>query len=255
MRREDGGRPLLIDAHAHLRASPPADSEVALWVVPGVDAARDAEAHALAAQDPRLRCAVGLHPWFLPDGDAALAAGLAALEVRAGLPGVVAIGETGLDRGRRAGPRAVQERAFTAQIALARRLGLPLILHVVGRHGACLRALREAGFPASLGGMVHDFGGPLETIPEWRAAGFCLSISPRSLRPASTPLDDRAPTLRPERLSFVRAIPDDSLLVETDDAGIAGLQEVVAAVASARASSPEAIAVLTAVNARRCLRL
>jgi TatD DNase family protein len=223
--------PGLLDAHAHLTEAPRDAPTWRGWIVPGVDGARDAA----APRGPRIANAVGLHPWSL-DGD--LDQALAALSARAAEPGVVAIGETGLDAMRRAGPRDRQERAFRWQIALARERRLPLILHVVRRHGACLAALREQGFPADLGGMVHDFGGPAEVVTEWVSAGFALSISPRSLD-------------REDRVRAVAAIPEAHLLVETDDAGYARLPEVVRWVARARGETSEHVAEVTAANAAR----
>lgn len=197
--------------------------------MPGVDAATDAR----APVGEGIRHAVGLHPWYLTDD---LEEQLDALRVRAAQAGVVAIGETGLDAMKRAGPRDRQERAFSSQIALAARLRLPLILHVVRRHGACLEMLAAEGFPSTLGGMVHDFGGPAEMIAPWVKAGFALSISPRSVG-------------REPREAMVAAIPEDALLVETDDFGVERLEEVIAWVASARGESPDTIARLTAANA------
>jgi TatD DNase family protein len=212
-----------VDAHAHLTAAPTGPGQ---WVVPGVDAAHDAASRALA-DGRRVIAAAGLHPWYLPAADA-LNAALSALAERA--VGACAIGETGLDKGRRAGPKDVQEAAFLGQIALAESLDLPLILHVVRRHGAALELLD--GFPH--GGMVHDFGGPAELVPAWVDAGFFLSISPRR-----------------RDLGFVRAIPPERLLVETDDFGPDALGPLVRRLAIELGTTPSALAAQTAANARR----
>lgn len=225
----------MFDAHAHLTSRPDAGALIDGWVVPGVDAVTDARA-------PRAKGvwrAVGLHPWYL-DGD--LEEKLRRLRMRAEEPGLVAIGETGLDAMRRAGPRDRQEVAFAAQIELAKERELPLILHVVRRHGACLDALAQAAFPGGLGGMVHDFGGPAEMIGRWVEAGFKLSISPRSMG-------------REHREPMVAAIPDHALLVETDDFGTEHLGEVVSWVARARGVTPEAVAEITERNARELFGL
>ncbi len=242
----------MIDAHAHLGAAPAAGDG---WLIPGVDGATDAAAARLAT-DSRVWRAVGLHPWYL-DGD--LDAKLAALRARV-TDDVVAIGETGLDAMRRAGPRDRQERAFRAQIRLAMEHGLPLILHVVRRHGACLDVLAAEGFLDGDGGvgggdggagggdggaggarprgMVHDFGGPAEMIGPWVAAGFCLSISPRSV-------------VKEHRRGLVAAIPDEALLIETDDFGPDRLGAVAAWVADARGVPVERLTAQTDANLRR----
>ncbi len=237
----------MFDAHAHLSAQPPADHPCSGWILPGLDAAQDA-ANAPLASDPRVHRAVGLHPWFLPALDA-LPAALDALEIRAA--GAVAIGETGLDTLSRAGPPDVQAAAFRAQVALAAHRGCPLILHVVGRHGACLEVLREVGFPEEVGGMVHDFGGSAEVVAEWIAAGFMLSISPRSF----VDRDAAAGVIRPDRIAMLARIPRDMLLVETDEFGIDRLPVVIDAVSRALDWPVPDVAAQTARNARRLFRL
>lgn len=237
----------MFDAHAHLTALPPSGHPVTGWVLPGLDADQDAANEQLAA-DRRVHRAVGLHPWFLPAPDA-LPAALDALDARS--RGAVAIGETGLDKLPRAAPRPVQEAAFRAQSALAAHLGVPLILHVVGRHGACLEVLREVGFPEDVGGMVHDFGGPEEVVSEWVAAGFMLSISPRSF----VDRDAAVGVIRPSRIAMLRRIPRDMLLVETDEFGIDRLPVVIAAVSRALDWPAADVADQTERNARRLFRL
>jgi TatD DNase family protein len=154
---------------------------------------------------------------------------------------VIAIGETGLDKGRRGGPIEAQRRAFRHQLRLAASRDLPLILHVVRTHGACLREIAdaEAETGARLRGMVHDFGGPTEVVRGWIDAGFFLSVSPRGLnRPAA-----------------IRAIPGERLLIETDDEGWEKLPQVCAEVARIRGVTSADVASVTAANARRLFLL
>jgi len=219
----------LIDAHAHLTSVP---VEGAGWVIPGVNAASEARAAELI-RDPRCVAAVGLHPWYLPaDG---LDVALDAVDATCDRRRVVAIGETGLDKGRRGGPMDLQRRAFHRQLEIAARRDLPVILHVVRTHGACVAAARDAG----VRGMVHDFGGPEEMVKPWVDAGFFLSVSPRGLgRPGA-----------------VRAIPGERLLIETDDEGPERLVEVCAEVARIRGVRPADVAAVTAANARRLFGL
>ncbi|MCP4868793.1 MAG: TatD family hydrolase [Proteobacteria bacterium] len=217
----------MFDAHAHLESVPEVGTG---WIVPGVDL-DSAPLAARLAQDPRVEAGIGLHPWYVPPV-ADLPAQLELLEQAIEARRPCAIGETGLDRTWRAKPRKREQRAaFEAQIAIARRLELPLIIHCVRAHGACLERL--ADFPH--GGMVHDFGGPMEMLGPWVEAGFYLSISTRNLGLESV----------------VAAIPSERLLIETDDAGPERLPEVAAAVAAARGVSVEEIAAITESNARR----
>lgn len=216
-----------FDAHAHLTAVP---AFAGAWVIPGVDATTDAA----APTGPGVLRAVGLHPWYLDD----LEPQLASLRERVA-DDVVAIGETGLDAMDRAGPRDRQERAFRAQIRLAAEHDLPLILHVVRRHGACLQLLEHEGWSGA--GMVHDFMGPVEMIQPWVRAGFLLSVSPRAVRRG--------------RAAVAAAIPDEALLIETDDEGAEQIGPVARWVAEARGMSVEEIAALTEANARRLFGL
>src|SRR5690606_15647073 len=71
--------------------------------------------------------AVGVHPNAAASADAET---LSAIEELAGSPGVVAIGETGLDYFYMNSDRETQIRSFTGQIAIARRRALPIIIHV-----------------------------------------------------------------------------------------------------------------------------
>lgn len=236
----------MFDAHAHLTELPPdpEPSGVTGWIVPGVDHDSWMTGVRLAA-DPRVRAAVGLHPWHVPDTLQDLWLELGKLRML--LPGSFgmpvsegrpcAIGETGLDKGWRGGPMEVQRGAFHAQVVLASEQELPLIIHCVRAHGGCLEILKEPGFVG--GGMVHDFGGPMEMIGPWVEAGFYLSISPRGMGHAKV----------------VAAIPEERLLVETDDEGVDRLSEVIAAVAEHRGASPEAVAAVTESNARRLFGL
>lgn len=217
----------MFDAHAHLTEVPP---EGAGWIVPGVDLASEALARLLVA-DPRVRAATGLHPWHLPASVPELLPQLVALEAAIQERRPCAIGETGLDKSWRGKPMAVQRAAFEAQVALARRLELPLIIHCVRAHGGCLERLADVPH----GGMVHDFAGPREMIGPWVEAGFFLSISPRNL-------GNRA---------VIAGIPGERLLIETDDAGPERLTEVAAAVAEARGVTVEDLAAITESNARR----
>ncbi len=212
----------MFDAHAHLTEVP---EHGAGWIVPGVDLKSEELACELV-KDPRVRAAIGLHPWYVESVDQ-----IAELEAAIERRRPCAIGETGLDKSWRGKPKEVQRAAFEAQIAIARRLELPLIIHCVRAHGGCLERL--AGFPH--GGMVHDFAGPKEMIGPWVDAGFFLSISPRNMT----------------HEAVIAAIPGERLLVETDDAGPSRLPEVIEALADARGVTAADVEAITESNARR----
>src|SRR6201985_4003494 len=95
-------------------------------VTVGTTGASGRAALAAAENFPQVYAAIGRHPnsaTGFDDGD---------LDELRALPAhrkCVAIGETGLDFYRDGAPRADQERAFRAQIALAREVGKPLVIH------------------------------------------------------------------------------------------------------------------------------
>jgi len=141
--------------------------------------------------------------------DAAYYAGLAKH------PGVVAIGECGLDYFRI--PDGVNEKAFTQKqkdvflqhINLAQKLGKPLILHVRASKAEPQRAyvetlevLQHAGYNR---GVVHCYTGDLETAKQFLDAGFILSFTGIITFPNAK-----------ELLEVVKFTPLDRLMVETD---------------------------------------
>jgi TatD DNase family protein len=218
----------LWDAHTHLDAPPP--EQVAAAVIGGTTPARAEKDLALARSDPRLRVAAGLHPWFLPEDDGAIELAVQDLRPLLHEPGVVALGECGLDRGRRAAPWLRQERAFMAQLALLAEHDLPLVLHCVRAHDEVLEAL-----PESSHGIVHDFSSGREHARRWVERGFHLSLSPRSLG----------------RLDVVTAIAPEQLLLESDDAGADALRALLLAVAERLREDPEVLSSRLGANLRR----
>ncbi len=121
-----------VDTHSHIQLTddPPekvlADGSdgVAWLVAPGVDVASSHASVMLARDHPgRVRSSAGLHPHDAASWPA-VRDDIEALAATAD-----AVGETGLDFYRNLAPRPAQLEAFRDQIALARRLGKPLIVH------------------------------------------------------------------------------------------------------------------------------
>jgi TatD DNase family protein len=199
-----------IDAHLHLDA-PEFDSDleavlgraaaagIRLMVMAGTSVERSRRALALAAQHQQLRVAVGIHPASADTADARALEDVAAL---AGDPRAIAIGEVGLDYARERVPRRVQVEVFRAQVRLARRVGLPLVVHTRDAFDDVERILNEEG---STGAIAHCFTGTPETAMRWAAAGWMLSFA--------GPLTfANADSLR----EAARCVPADRILVETD---------------------------------------
>jgi len=132
--------------------------------------------HALALAHDNLWATVGVHP----DGEGVAEPQRADLVVRARLPRVIGIGETGLDyyrlNGRSVADMEWQRARFRTHIEAARDTGLPLVVHTRSASDDTLAILREHGGSA-LRGVFHCF---TETLAVARAAvalGFYVSFS------------------------------------------------------------------------------
>jgi TatD DNase family protein len=205
----------LVDSHAHLDW-PQFDSDRqavlrrafeagVTWILDvGADLASSQRAVALAAAEPRVWAAVGVHPH---DASTLTPEALAELRALAHRPRVLAIGEIGLDYYRDLSPRPVQRAAFAAQLALAQESGLPVIVHDRNAHADSLAVLQAASRQpgAGLRGVMHCFSGDLELAQAVMDLGFYIGIG----GPVTYP---RAATL----VEVARQVPLERLLVETD---------------------------------------
>ena len=152
----------IIDSHAHLddgafdddRAAVIArarEAGVGAIVNVAFDPARWIGTAALCAEYPEVWAALGLHPHEALAWGAETEAGL-----RAALAGpkVVALGAIGLDFYRERAPPDAQRGAFRAQLALARELALPVVIHSRAAEDEVVATLAEAGVT---GGVLHSF--------------------------------------------------------------------------------------------------
>ena len=173
-----------IDTHCHLDA-PEFDADrpevvrraaaagVRLLVMPAVQAAHFApvreQAHRFGAV-----YALGIHPLAVADSaDSDLDTLAQALAAHAGDPRLVAVGEIGLDHFVPGHDLARQQRFYEAQLALARRHALPVILHVRRSADALLKGLRRV--PVA-GGIAHAFNGSRQQADEFVKRGFRLGF-------------------------------------------------------------------------------
>jgi TatD DNase family protein len=203
---------MLIDSHAHIQVHQFSgdrqqvilaafETGVDRLIVPGVDLESSRDAADLAAAYPgQLFAGVGTHPH-----DATTLTGevLAAERQLARLPGVVAIGEIGLDYYRNLSPPEAQRQALAQQLALALELDLPVILHNRDSHSDMIAHLRELG--QGLSGVFHCFIGNQQMAREALDLDFYLSFAGPVTYPANTELAEVAAWA-----------PLDRILVETD---------------------------------------
>ena len=173
---------MLFDTHAHLDdAAFDADRAALLAALPGAglsfvmnpgcSLASSRAAVALAEQYPYVYAAVGSHP------DAANEVNdetIQAYRALAAHPKVLAIGEIGLDYHYEDIPRAIQQQAFRAQLALAAELDLPVIVHDREAHADCLAII--GAFP-QVTGVFHCFSGSAEMAKELVSRGWYIGFT------------------------------------------------------------------------------
>ena len=172
----------MIDSHAHLtfkhyrhdldtvlgRAR---DAGVTAIVTIGCDLASSEAGVRLANAHADIFAAVGVHPH---DAKTLDAEALARLDALADDPRVVAVGEIGLDYYRDLSPRHVQEQAFRTQIALAKKKGLPVVVHDRDAHARVMQILKEEQVSS---GVMHCFSGDINLARQAVELGLYISFA------------------------------------------------------------------------------
>lgn len=173
---------MLIDSHCHLDAAEFQGQQreiiqlarqhgIQKIVVPAVDLPSFARVSALA-QYPECVYALGIHPMYVMQAQAqhldALEQALAKAD-----PKLVAVGEIGLDYFVAGLDRQVQQNFFVAQLKLAQRYDLPVILHVRHAIDDVLKYLRR--YPVT-GGIAHAFNGSQQQAEQFIQMGFKLGF-------------------------------------------------------------------------------
>lgn len=198
---------------------------------------------ARAAEHDGVYATVGLHPHEARNG-------LDGLEALLGSPHVIAVGECGLDYHYDHSPRPQQRAMFAAQIDMAQRHQLPLVVHTREAWQETFEILDDQGVPPQL--IFHCFtGGPAEAA-ECRERGGWLSFSGIVSFNSAADVQEAA-----------RQCPPDRLLVETDSPYLAPVPHrgktnkpawvtaVGDALAELRPESVDTIASITWENAHR----
>jgi TatD DNase family protein len=198
----------MIDSHCHLDAcdqpvpklvSRAAATGIGRILAIGMNPESCRHAIAAANEHEQVFVSVGRHPHEAADFDSA---DLEEIEQLAKDPKVRAIGETGLDYHRDYCPRDDQTRAFIAQMDLATRLHLPLIVHTrdAAEDTFDLLERHAQGIPI----VLHCFS-MAEHVDDCIEAGYYCSFAGNVTYPKALELQTAA-----------REIPNELLLVETD---------------------------------------
>ena len=253
----------LFDTHAHydadafdadrleVLASMPGQG-VELILNPGCDLKSSQTAVELAERFPFVYAAVGVHPEECADWDAEH--DIPVLEALAQNPKVRAIGEIGLDyHWPDNPPRELQQQVFHAQLELAEKLDLPVIVHDRDAHHDCLDIVRAH---PKVTGVYHCYSGGVEDAKILMKLGWMISftgsITFKNARRA---------------LEVIDLLPMDRIMIETDspylspepfrgrrnDSGRVHL--VAEAIARRKGLDPEEVARITLENGRRFFRI
>ena len=176
------------------------EAEVRRCVCVGSDIATSRRCIAFADAHAGVYAAAGVHPHEAKDAAPDYLDTLSDLLTR---PGVVALGEIGLDYYYDLSPRDVQKKVMAEQIELAVRMNKPVIFHILDAHGDMVDFFRSLHqLPA---GIIHCFSGSPEIAREYVRMGFYISFAgPLTFK--------KAPHLQ----QAAREVPLDRLLVETD---------------------------------------
>jgi TatD DNase family protein len=173
----------IFDTHCHLNSHQFAEdvdetisraraAGVREMLIIGWDLDSSRKAVAVADPDAHLYAAVGIHPHDAAAWNSATEAELRAL-LRS--PGVVALGEIGLDFFRDLSPRELQYQAFRAQLDLAGELRLPIIVHTRESVTPSLDVL-EPYCRAGLLGIMHCWTGEVDEARRARDLGLLLGV-------------------------------------------------------------------------------
>ncbi len=198
----------MVDTHCHLDSCKPPDDElveraraagVTRLATVGMHDESIERALAAAHEFDDVVAIVGRHPHYTEGFDEA---DLEAIERAAADPRARAIGETGLDYFRDHAPRDDQRRAFEAQIDLAARTGLPLVIHTREAEEDTFALLGERAGELTV--ILHCFSAPAR-VDECVKRGYMCSFAGNVTYPKALELQAAA-----------RDLPEKLLLVETD---------------------------------------
>ncbi|MCP2036871.1 TatD DNase family protein [Planomicrobium sp. HSC-17F08] len=203
---------MFIDTHVHLNADQydedlnevidrALENNVTKMIVIGFDRKTIQRAMELAEKHEFIYAVVGWHP---VDAIDCTEEDLKWIEELAAHDKVVGIGETGLDYYWDKSPKEIQQEVFRKQIRLAKKVQLPIIIHNRDATEDVLRILKEEE-AHEVGGVMHCFGGSVETARESIAMNFMISLGgPVTFKNAKKPKE------------VATEIPLEHLMIETD---------------------------------------
>ena len=208
----------MIDSHCHLAdevfaadldavvaRAKEAGLERAMTILSAGDEKEAAQAARLASVWPDCRFSIGVHPHSAKvfSDNPQRAADIVREQVGK-TPGARAVGEIGLDYHYDFAPKDVQQEVFRVQVALARELDLPVVIHTREADDDTVRILKETG-GGKVRGVLHCFTGGPSLARAGLDLGFFISWSGIITFPRSADLRETA-----------RGVPLERALIETD---------------------------------------
>ncbi|MFL2845609.1 MAG: TatD family hydrolase [Candidatus Puniceispirillaceae bacterium] len=254
-------KPIMIDSHAHLDyeqfsgdlegvLARAAEAGVSHIITIGVKLTTADRPKALAEAYDNIWCSVGIHPHEA--GTEPDAANIEAILASADHPKCVAIGEAGLDYFYDYASPKQQEDSFRAQIAVARCLDLPIIVHARDADSDMAAILENEMGKGTFRGVLHCFSSGTELAERAIDIGFYISFS-------GILTFNKAEELR----AIATNLPEDRILVETDSPYLAPVPyrgrpnepaytaNTLAKLATVRGKQPVEMANITRANTLR----
>ncbi|NIM19303.1 MAG: YchF/TatD family DNA exonuclease [Candidatus Latescibacteria bacterium] len=249
----------MIDSHCHLNDSAynedleavlsrAIEAGVSGMVNVGFDLPSSQETAEFAAKYPFIYGVVGVHPHDAKTYNADVETGIERLLEE---PGILGVGEIGLDFYRDLSPRAIQLDVFRKQIALSQRKNKPIIIHCRDAFDEVIAILEAEG--EAYTGIFHAFSGDVEMAKQVLALGFHIGVG-------------GVVTFKNSRLSrTVAELPPRAIVLETDCPYLAPhpfrgkrnepayLAYIVRAIANAQGVSDEDVVRTTTMNFSRAM--
>lgn len=248
----------LIDAHCHFdfpcfdhHRQSVLDEARALGlshlVIPGVRRSDWARVSRVASEYEGLYYCLGIHPWFIAEHSAS---DLTSLEHHFQIrpERCVALGECGLDRLR--GSLAEQYPWFEAQIDIAARAHLPVVIHSVRTHDEVAEVLKRKNVHGRV--LIHGFSGSYQQASKLVDLGCFIGVGGMVTRVKAKKTRDA-----------MARLPVDSLVLETDAPDMAPegvgtgenspvyLSRILSALAEIRGADPEVLGRSLLCNVQR----
>jgi len=207
---------VLVDTHCHLESSlytgqldsiitDAKHAGIVALITSSIEPGQWEQSLRLAEKYDIVHCSLGIHPWYIHEKDIPALDTLGDMAQRRG---AIAVGEIGLDSKVSRPDFNLQRRVFEQQLAIAKEINLPVIIHCRGAFNELLSSLKRTGIPER-GGTVHSFSGSAEIAEELMKYGLSFSLGG-----ILTYRNSR------KREKMMRVIYPDHFLLETDSPDI-----------------------------------